>query len=99
MASRMMPAAPAPAAWLTHEAIVLGVPEPSHSWNFRPALARPADAVFPAELLLAGELAVELPDELHAARAASEPITAADDSHRLPGSLIAHASKRSGSRP
>jgi hypothetical protein len=63
------------------------------------ALARPADAVFPAELLLAGELAVELPDELHAARAANEPITAADDSHRLPVSLIAHASQRSGSRP
>jgi hypothetical protein len=37
---------------------------------------------------------VELLDELHAASPANAVITAADDSHRLPVSLIAHASKR-----
>jgi hypothetical protein len=45
----------------------------------------------------AGEVVVvvvELLDELHAARAADAAITAADDSNRLPGSLIDHASKR-----
>jgi hypothetical protein len=57
-------------------------------------LATPEDAVFPAALLLAGEAAVELLDELHAASAADAAITAAEDNHRLPGSLIAHASKR-----
>src|SRR6516225_3438101 len=39
MASRTMPAAPAPWAWLTHAAIAVGLPWPSHSWNFSPALA------------------------------------------------------------
>jgi hypothetical protein len=53
--------------------------------------------VLPVELPPAGEVVVvvvELLDELHAARAADAAITAADDSNRLPGSLIDHASKR-----
>jgi hypothetical protein len=45
------------------------------------------------EALCEEELAVELPDEPHAARAANEVTTAADDSHRIPASVIVHASK------
>jgi hypothetical protein len=46
------------------------------------------------ELLPAGDEAlVELLDELHAARAIDAAITVAPDSHRLPASLIAAASK------
>ena len=39
IASRTMPAALTPWAWLTHEAIAVGLPWPSHSWNLSPALA------------------------------------------------------------
>jgi len=53
----------------------------------------PAETAVPGELLLAAEV-VEPPEELHAARAADTVIIAAEDSHHLPGSLIAHASKR-----
>jgi hypothetical protein len=60
-------------------------------------LATPEDVLLPVageeEEEEVEEVVLELLDELHAASMADTAITAADDSHRLPGSLIAPASK------
>jgi hypothetical protein len=63
------------------------------------ALATPAEVPPPAEPVLEELVLLELPDELHAASAATPVITTADDSHRLPGRLIAMPPIASSSRP
>jgi len=55
-------------------------------------LVTPAEVPLLAEPVLEEEVLLELAAELQAARAATPAITTADDSHRLPGRLIAHAS-------
>jgi len=61
-------------------------------------LVTPAEVPLLAEPVLE-EVLLELPDELHAASAATPVITIADDSHRLPGRLIAMPPHSSSSRP
>jgi hypothetical protein len=63
------------------------------------ALATPAEVPLLAAEPVPGDVLLELPDELHAASAATPVITIADDSHRLPGRLIALPPHSSSSRP